>query len=485
MINSKIIYKILGSLLFIEASLMIWCLAVALVYHEDDVFSFLVSIIVTIIAGISLRYMGHDADNNLSRRDAYLVVTLAWTIFSLFGTMPYMAGGYIDNFTDAFFETMSGFTTTGATILNDVERLPHGILFWRSLTQWIGGLGIVFFTIALLPSMVGGSTKIFAAEATGPIKTKLHPRLSMSAKWLWAVYLTITLACMGSYLLCGMNWYEALNFSMTSTSTGGFSIYNNSIAHFHSPQIEYLATFFCFLSGVNFSLLYFSISKLKFGDLLRNGEFKFYLFAVLSATALITYCLTAYNSYDFEQALRSALFQVVSVITTTGYCNDDASNWHRVTWVVLIVYMFLGANSGSTSGGFKSIRMVMIFKIIKNEFRQILHPNAVVPLKINSMNVPMQKRVTLLAFLTSYIIILVISTFIMTILGVESTDAVSISFSSLGNVGLALGNSINLTDSWDSLPTLGKWLSATLMLIGRLEIFSVLMIFTPAFWKEN
>ena len=219
MINTKIIYKILGTLLFIEVSLMLWCLIVAFFYHEDDVPAFIISIIVTALGGIVLKYLGHNADNNLSRRDAYFVVSLAWVVFSLFGTMPYIIGGYISNFTDAFFETMSGFSTTGATILNDVEVLPHGILFWRSLTQWIGGLGIVFFTIALLPSMVGGSTKIFAAEATGPIRTKLHPRLSMSAKWLWAVYITITLACMGCYLLCGMDWYEAINFAMTSAAT--------------------------------------------------------------------------------------------------------------------------------------------------------------------------------------------------------------------------------------------------------------------------
>ena len=198
---------------------MMTCLGVALAYDEDDVFSFLVSIVVTLVAGILCRLKGYKADNNLSRRDAYLVVTVAWVVFSLFGTMPYMVGGYIDNFTDAFFETMSGFTTTGATIINDVECLPHGILFWRSLTQWIGGLGIVFFTIALLPSMVGGSTKIFAAEATGPIKSKLHPRLSTSAKWLWAVFLTITLSAMGCYMLCGMDSFEAINYAMTSAAT--------------------------------------------------------------------------------------------------------------------------------------------------------------------------------------------------------------------------------------------------------------------------
>ena len=485
MINTKIIYKILGTLLFIEVSLMLWCLIVAFFYHEDDVPAFIISIIVTALGGIVLKYLGHNADNNLSRRDAYFVVSLAWVVFSLFGTMPYIIGGYISNFTDAFFETMSGFSTTGATILNDVEVLPHGILFWRSLTQWIGGLGIVFFTIALLPSMVGGSTKIFAAEATGPIRTKLHPRLSMSAKWLWAVYITITLACMGCYLLCGMDWYEAINFAMTSAATGGFAIYNDSIQHFHSPLIEYVSTFFCFISGVSFTLLYFSAAKLKFRELFRNTEFHFYFLSVAVCSLCIMYTLMMQCGYEMERAFRSALFQVVSFITTTGYFNDDAGAWPHLTWVVLALCMFSGACSGSTSGGLKSIRLVMLLKIVSNEFRQILHPTAVLPLKINAINVPQQKRVTLLAFLVCYLMLVAVMTFVMVMFGIEGADAISITFSSIGNVGPALGSSIGPIMSWDGLPDAAKWLSAIMMLIGRLEIFSVLIIFTPAFWKEN
>ena len=485
MINTKIIYKILGTLLFIEVSLMLWCLIVAFFYHEDDVPAFIISIIVTALGGIVLKYLGHNADNNLSRRDAYFVVSLAWVVFSLFGTMPYIIGGYISNFTDAFFETMSGFSTTGATILNDVEVLPHGILFWRSLTQWIGGLGIVFFTIALLPSMVGGSTKIFAAEATGPIRTKLHPRLSMSAKWLWAVYITITLACMGCYLLCGMDWYEAINFAMTSAATGGFAIYNDSIQHFHSPLIEYVSTFFCFISGVSFTLLYFSAAKLKFRELFRNTEFRFYFLSVAVCSLFIMYTLMMQCGYEMERAFRSALFQVVSFITTTGYFNDDAGAWPHLTWVVLALCMFSGACSGSTSGGLKSIRLVMLLKIVSNEFRQILHPTAVLPLKINAINVPQQKRVTLLAFLVCYLMLVAVMTFVMVMFGIEGADAISITFSSIGNVGPALGSSIGPIMSWDGLPDAAKWLSAIMMLIGRLEIFSVLIIFTPAFWKEN
>lgn len=228
MINSKLIYKILGQLLFIEAFLLFVSLLVAFYYQQDDIFAFIVATLTTIGGGLVLKWRGHGADNSMSRRDAYLVVTLSWIVFSFFGTLPFMISGYINNFTDAYFETMSGFTTTGATILDDVECFPHGLLFWRSLTQWIGGLGIVFFTIALLPSLVGGQTKVFAAEATGPIKTKLHPRLSTSAKWIWSIYLMLTIACIASYYVAGMSLFDSFNYAMTTTATGGFSTHNSS-----------------------------------------------------------------------------------------------------------------------------------------------------------------------------------------------------------------------------------------------------------------
>ena len=237
MINLKLIYKIIGSLLFIEAALMAMCLIMAIAWGESDIKAFSISIAVTLVCALLLRYLGRKSDNMLSRRDAYLVVTLSWVLFSLFGTLPFMTGGYIKSFTDAYFETMSGFTTTGATIIDDVECLPHGILFWRSLTQWIGGLGIVFFTIALLPSLIGGSVKIFAAEATGPIRMKLHPKLSTSSKWIWMVYLILTVACALSYMFFGMDWFDAVNYSMSTTATGGFSTHNASAAFFHTAAI--------------------------------------------------------------------------------------------------------------------------------------------------------------------------------------------------------------------------------------------------------
>lgn len=485
MINLKLIYKIIGQLLFIEASLLFYCLVMAFCYQEDDTMAFLYSLLITIASGLLLKGLGKGADNSLSRRDAYLVVTVTWVIFSAFGTMPFLISGYLHSFTDAFFETMSGFTTTGATIIDDVEALPHGLLFWRSLTQWIGGLGIVFFTIALLPSLVGGSVKVFAAEATGPIKSKLHPRLSISAKWIWMVYLVLTLACIGAYYLGGMSLFDSVNYAMSTTATGGFATHNTSTEFFHSPSLEYICTLFTFLSGINFTLLYFSVIKGKIRNLFKSSEFRFYLFLVSTFSLLIMGELMVYRHYDLEYAFRCGIFQVVSFITTTGLFNDDAGTWPHVTWVLLAICMFFGSCSGSTSGGIKCIRGVMILRVIKNEFRQILHPNAVLPMKIDGVNIPNQQRVTLLAFLATYLILCLIISFSMIAMGIDNTNAITITLSSLGNVGPTLGLEIGPTMSWSSLPDLAKWLCSIMMLIGRLEIFTVLIIFTPAFWNEN
>ncbi|EFM01661.1 TrkH family potassium uptake protein [Hoylesella marshii] len=485
MINLKLISKILGSLLFLEAGLMLMCLLMASYFKEDDVMAFLISVIVTLLFGFVLKYAGGHADNALGRRDAYLVVTLSWTVFSLFGTLPFLISGYITGFTDAFFETMSGFTTTGATILDDVEAFPHGLLFWRSLTQWLGGLGIVFFTIALLPSMVGGSVRVFAAEATGPISSKLHPKLSTSAKWIWMVYLLLTVACIGSYVACGMGWFDGINYAMSTTATGGFSTHNTSVEYFHSPAVEYVCTLFCFLSGINFTLFYASVVKLRPKQLLTNSEFRFYLVVVLSLTVFIMIELMIQNGYDLEHAFRCGLFQVVSFLTTTGIFNDDAGQWPHVTWVALALCMFIGACSGSTSGGFKSIRGVMLLKIIKNEFKHILHPNAVLPVRINGVNIENNRRLTLLSFLTMYLVLSLVCSFTMIACGIDNTNAITITLSALGNVGPSLGLEIGPTMSWNSLPDFAKWMCSFLMLVGRLEIFSVLVIFTPAFWKNN
>lgn len=483
--NTRLICKVMGSLLFLESLFMILCLGIAVVYHEDDVFAFGISVLLTQMAGFVLRYIGRDSDNLMGRRDSYLVVTLAWSLFSLFGTLPYMVGGYISDFTNAYFESMSGFTTTGATILDDVESLPHGILFWRSLSQWIGGLGIVFFTIAILPSMVGGTVKVFSAESTGPLKTKLHPRLSSTTQSIWVIFLVLSVACAIVYYLLGMNLFDSINYAMTTLATGGFATHNDSIEFFHSPAIEYVSTLFCFLSGLNFILLYKMVMKGQVKALFTNVEVRFYVIMTILLSLFIMFELIWYNGYGYEKAFRCGIYQVVSFLTTTGLFNDDAARWPHVTWVVLAVCMFMGGCAGSTSGGFKSVRCIMLLKIVRNEFRQMLHPRAVLPLRIGDANVPDQKRVTLLAFLTVYLIMCLVCAFCMIAAGVDNTNAITITVSTLSNVGPTLGMEIGPTMSWDHLPDFAKWTCSLLMLMGRLEIFSVLIIFSPTFWKES
>ena len=484
MVNFRIISKIIGSLLFIESFFMAICLAMAFSFHEDDVMAFMTSTLMTFGSGSIFMFFGHEAKNSLNRRDAYVVVTLTWVIFSFFGMFPFLIHGSVPSITDAYFETMSGFTTTGATIIDDVESLPHGLLFWRSLMQWIGGLGIVFFTIAILPSLVGGSVRVFAAEATGPMRSKMHPRLSTSAKWIWSIYVLLTVACGLSFWLAGMEWFDATNYSMSTTATGGFSTHNGTI-FLASPLIEYLAILFQFLAGINFTLLYMSMFKFKFSALFKNSEFKVYIITIAIATAWIMYLLLTRMGYDLELAFRSALFQVVSFITTTGLSNMDAGTWPHITWAILGVLMFMGACAGSTTGGFKSIRVLMLFKVMRNEFRHIIHPNAVLPVKMNGQSIPQNRLTTLLAFLTIYIIALALTTIIMVEAGVDITNAATISLSLISNVGAGLDTNIGPQMSWADLSVGVKWLCSFLMLVGRLEIIAVLVLFTRAFWKEN
>lgn len=485
MVDFKIIYKIIGRLLFLEAAFMLCCVGIALWHGENDSVAFMASVLLTVAGGAMFMFFGRDAGNNMNRKEAYLVVTATWLIFSVFGMLPFLISGHITNITDAYFETMSGFTTTGATIFDDVECLPHGILFWRSLTQWVGGLGIVFFTIAILPSMVGGSMKVFSAEATGPIKSKMHPRLTTSAKWLWSIYLALTIACGLSYWLAGMDWFDSINYSMTTTATGGFSTHNDSTLHFDSAAIDYISILFQFLAGMNFILLYSIVFKGQIRNLRQNSEFKLYLGIVLTASLWIMTLLVIQCGYDWEKAIRSSLYQVVSFITTTGLFNDDAAKWPHLTWVILGVCMFIGSCAGSTSGGFKCIRGVMIVKVIQNEFRRMLHPNAVLPVKVNGQTIPQSKIYTLLAFFAVFVLMCLFATTVMIVVGIDHVNAITISLSCVSNVGPTLGTDIGPEMSWSGLPEGIKWLLSLLMMMGRLEIMTVLVLFTSSYWSDN
>ena len=312
----------------------------------------------------------------------------------------------------------------------------------------------------------------------------MHPRLSTSAKWIWSIYLLLTIACGLSFWLAGMEWFDATNYSMSTTATGGFSTHNGTI-FLASPLIEYLAILFQFLAGINFTLLYVSIFKFKVSTLFKNSEFKVYITTIIIATLWIMYLLLTRMGYDFELAFRSALFQVVSFITTTGLSNMDAGTWPHITWAILGVLMFMGACAGSTTGGFKSIRVMMLFKVLRNEFRHIIHPNAVLPVKMNGQSIPQSRLTTLLAFFTIYVIALALTTIIMMESGVDIINAATISISLISNVGAGLDTNIGPQMSWADLSIGVKWFCSFLMLVGRLEIIAVLVLFTRAFWKEN
>ncbi len=485
MFNKRLICKILGTLLWIEAAFMSLGLILALWHRESDITAFALTVGITALVGTALRLTGRHATNTLGRRDAYLLVTIVWIAFAAFGMLPFLIGGYIDHVTDAFFETMSGLTTTGATIIDQVEGLPHGILFWRSLTQWIGGLGIVFFTIAIIPSFVGGSIKIFAAEATGPIKSKMHPRLTTTAKALWGVYLLLTVVCALLFFIFGMSPFDAVNYAMTVTATGGFATHDASTGYFNNAAIDYTAIVFMFLSGVSFALLYASLFQGKVKQLLKNAEFRFYTALTLAATAVIVYFLLRYNHYTVSDAIRYALFQVVSFVTTTGMFNEDAAQWHHITWVVLSLCMFFGGCAGSTASGFKCARGVIALKILRNEVRRMVHPKALLPVKVNNTSVHSPSQITLLAFFIAYITLCFIAYFIMILAGMDSTNSITIALSCGSNVGPTLGLEIGPTMSWSILPPLVKWILSGLMLMGRLEIFTFLVIFSPSFWKNH
>lgn len=485
MINFKLVYKVIGSLLFIEAMMMFISLLISAYYGEDDILAFLIAIAITVLSAIGLKFKGYGAENSMGRREAYLLVSLIWVVFSALGALPFVISGYLTSYTDAFLETMSGFTTTGATIIDDVEALPHGLLFWRSLTHWIGGLGIMFFTIAILPSLVGGSVKVFSAEATGPIKSRMHPRLSTTAKWIWAIYLILTVSCAFSFFVLGMGVFDSLNYSMSITATGGFATHNASIAFFNSPAIDYAAIVFMILSGINFSLLYVLIFKGKFRDLVKDTELRIYLSIILASTLFITFILTTQGGIHVADSFRYALFQVSSFITTTGLFNTDAGFWPHLTWVVLTMCMVCGSCAGSTSGGVKCIRIAMLFRIIRNEFKHILHPRAVIPVRLNNTNIPYQAQATLLVFFALYGITCIVAFFCFKLMGIESTNAITIAISSASNVGPTLGAELGPTMSWSGLPDAAKWICAVLMLMGRLEFISVMVLFTRAFWKKN
>lgn len=483
MINFKTIIRIIGILLLLETIMLLVCAGVSLYYREEDLAAFCLSAGITAGIGLLLALLGKNSKHQLTRRDGYVLVSFTWMAFSILGMFPFYISGGIPSITNAFFETMSGFSSTGATILDDIEALPHGLLFWRSMMQWIGGVGIIMFTIAILPIFGVNGLQVFAAEASGPTHDKVHPRIGVTAKWIWSIYAGLT--CLLTILLMagGMDWFDSVCHAFSTISTGGFSTKQASIAYYNSPYIEYVLSVFMFVSGINFMLLLLFFTR-KFKKAIHDVELKWYFWSVVFFTVVIAVILYHTQPMGPEEAFRQSLFQVVSLHTSTGFATNDYMLWPAVTWGLLTIVMLMGACAGSTTGGLKCIRMVILAKIARNEFKHILHPNAVLPVRLNKQVVPPTVQATVLAFCFIYAVISIISVLIMMSLGIDFLESVGCVISSIGNMGPGLGET-GPAFSWNALPDPAKWLLSFLMLLGRLELFTVLLLFTPEFWRKN
>ena len=482
--NLKVIGNIIGILLLINGLLMLTAVPFGIYHEESSWKGILVASLVNSIIGFILYYNTKDNENKeLKRRDGYLIVILSWIAMSLFGMLPYIFTDQISNVPDAFFETVSGYTTTGASILNNIEILDHGILYWRSLTQWIGGMGIIVLAVAILPFLGIGGMQLFVAEAPGVSVDKLQPRIKETAMRLWQIYISFTVVLFFILWAEGMNSFEAVNHAMTTFATGGFSTKNASIGYFESPLIQYTIILFMFISATNFTLTYFAI-KLDFKKVFQNEEFRIYSSFILILTAIVFITLYLIDSSYAEETFRSALFSVVSIITTTGFTTVDFTGWTEFITILFFILMFFGASAGSTSGGIKIVRHVVLLKNSYIELKKQLHQQGVFILRFNNSKVPQSVVTNILAFMMLYVVIFSIGSVIMTLMGVDFITAIGSVAATLGNIGPGIGD-VGPASNFSSIPDAGKYFLSLLMLIGRLELLTFLLILTPAFWKFN
>lgn len=484
--NHKLIFRIIGGLLLFEGVFLLSAIVVALIYKESVLSHFVYTALVALIPGVAFLYIGRNASPTIGKREGSVIVTSIWLCFSFVGFLPYWLSGHIPSFTDAFFETMSGFTTTGASILNNIEELPHSILYWRSLTQWIGGLGIIVISIALLPIFGFSTVQLFSAEATGPTKDKIHPKMSDTAKRLLAVYVVLTAVEVVLLVIAGMSWFDAVNHSFTTMATGGFSTKQASVGFYQSPAIEYIIILFMFLAGVNFTLFYFLIKR-KTYKIKGNEEFRFYVFLVLFFTLLIAVSMIDFRSIQgfsaLEKIFRDSLFTVVSMITTTGYGTIDYMTLKPLVWIIILIIMLTGASAGSTAGGMKLIRVFLVVKYAYYEFKRTIHPNAIFPVRYNQMIVRDEVITRVLAFVMLYFLLIAFGAIVLSLTGMGFMESVSGMITCLSDVGPGLGT-IGPASNFAHIPDFSKWFLSLIMLIGRLEVFTVLIIFTPVFWKK-
>ena len=482
MINLRFITNILGKLLLIESASLALCAGIALLYGEHDFLAFILSAAITLLFGTLMLRAVRVKDRILAKKDGYFIVTATWILFTLFGCLPFLISGTIPSIPDAIFETMSGFTTTGSTILSDVEALPHASLFWRSLTQWLGGLGIIVLLIAILPGLGIEGRDLYVAEVPGPTHDKLTSTFASTARNMWRLYIALTFLQTILLMFGGMSWFDALCHSFSTMASGGYSTKTDSVAHWDSPYIHYVIILFMFIAGTNFSLLYFAFRG-RVRRLFRDEEFRLYTAITLAATLVIAVVLYFNSEAGWERCLRDSMFQVVTIITTTGFATADYLYWPPLVGIILFLLLFIGACAGSTCGGLKCIRLSILFKNSFSEMKRILHPNGVINVKYNGKSVPTPVMSSVMGFFVLFMFIFGLSSVILSLFTSDIATACSAVITCMSNVGPGFGD-VGPMDNFGHLNGFSKIFLSILMMVGRLEIFTVLVLFSRSFWKK-
>jgi trk system potassium uptake protein len=478
LINPLVILYILSTILFIEAISFLVCLPVAFIYNESAD-PFLWSSLITISLSVALYLISRKASHEkIQIREGFMSVSLAWLVLSCIGGLPYILGGYIHNFADAFFESASGFTTTGASIFTDVETLPYSILFWRSFTHWIGGLGIVVFVIIIMPTL--GMTVSHLLPLESSLKVKIHPKTKAVGLRLLYVYMALTITQIILLYMGDMNLFESVCYTFGTVATGGFAIKNDSVASY-SAYSQYIITLFMFLSGVSF-VVYYYIVKLNFRKVKHNDELWFYLSTTLFFGTIATCIILTSTTKSLEPAFREGFFQVISILTTTGYASADYLYWPPAGLIIIFLLLFTGACTGSTTGSIKMVRHLIVLKNIRSSLTKLVHPNLITQIKLNNKPLPDQTNISTISFVIQYLFIFLIATLVIVIIGTDPVTAASAVGTSLGNTGPGLGT-IGPMSNYFHMPQISKLIFGLLMIIGRLEIYTVFIIFTKSFWK--
>ncbi len=478
-----IVLKTIGLLLMVFSLTQIPPILIDFIYSEGEIFSFLISFILTFLGGYILWFFNRNAVQDFRIREGILIVVCFWAVLSLFGTLPFLLTDSIKDltFASAFFESMSGLTTTGATVLSQLDDLPKSILYYRQQLQWLGGIGIIVLAVAILPFLGVGGMELYHAEYSGISKDRLTPKVRQTAIALWKIYLSLTILCALGYFFSGMSFFDAVSHSFSTIAIGGFSTHDASIGHFNSLSIELVAMFFMFLSGINFSLHFVVWNNRNFVNYWRDSEFKTYIFILISATVIILISLGLNSQYNSSaDTLRYGLFQTISMATTTGFVSQEFSTWPVALPLFLILLSFIGACVGSTGGGIKVVRFLMMFRLGMKEIKKFIHPSAQVSVKLNKTSVSEQTLVSVLGFFSLYTIAFMLILTMLMFTGLDQVSSFSATAATMNNLGPALGT---VADNYSTIGDSAKWILSFSMLIGRLEVLTIIALFHKAFWR--